>query len=132
LKKLASQAHGQVLMQIMEAWKDRDVNRLPAAAELGSKVNATTRAAWVKALSSNVNPSLGATELLRLEIAAEIPTPAAHLDARRALQLQLLTRRNDPTPAQTWSADVAKVLSGPWSDEAAQRLQQALKPLIRR
>ena len=30
--------------------------------------------------------------LLRLEMAAELPTPAEHLNARRALQLQLLTR----------------------------------------
>lgn len=132
LKKLASQAHGQVLTHIMDAWKDRDANRLPAPAELGSKVNAATRALWVKALSTEASPAQGATELLRLEMAAEVPTPAAHLDARRALQLQLLTRRNDPAPAQTWGADVAKVLSGPWSDEAAQRLQQALKPLVRR
>jgi hypothetical protein len=119
-------------MHIIEAWKDRDANRLPAATELGSKVNATTRAAWVKALGTEANQAQGATELLRLEMAAEVPTPATHLDARRALQLQLLTRRNDPTPAQTWGADVAKVLAGAWSDEAAQRLQQALKPLIRR
>lgn len=132
LKKLASQAHGQVLTQIMDAWKDRDANRLPAPAELGSKVNAATRALWVKALSTETSQTQGAAELLRLEMAAEVPTPAAHLDARRALQLQLLTRRNDPAPAQTWGADVAKVLSGAWSDEAAQRLQQALKPLVRR
>ncbi|MEN9843934.1 MAG: hypothetical protein RLZZ612_1763, partial [Pseudomonadota bacterium] len=132
LKKLASQAHGQVLTQIMDAWKDRDANRLPAPAELGSKVNAATRALWVKALSTEASQTQGAAELLRLEMAAEVPTPAAHLDARRALQLQLLTRRNDPAPAQTWGADVAKVLSGAWSDEAAQRLQQALKPLVRR
>lgn len=132
LKKLASQAHGQVLTHIIEAWKDRDANRLPAAAELGGKVNAATRVSWTKALGSDANQAQGATELLRLEMAAEVPTPATHLDARRALQLQLLTRRNDPTPAQTWGADVAKVLSGPWSEESAQRLQQALKPLIRR
>jgi hypothetical protein len=39
--------------------------------------------------------------LLRLEMAADVPSPAAQVNARRALQLQMLTRRNDPAPAQT-------------------------------
>ena len=132
LKKLASQAHGQVLTQILDAWKDRDANRLPTAAELGHKINATTRAAWGKALGSSAQEGAGVTALLRLEMAAEVPTPAQHGEARRALQLQLLTRRNDPAPAQTWAADVAQVLSGPWSEESAQRLQHTLKPFVRR
>jgi hypothetical protein len=60
-------------------------------------------------------------------MAAEVPTPAEHLDARRALQLQLLTRRNDPSPAETWTQDVARVLSAPHSEADARRLQQVLR-----
>ena len=48
------------------------------------------------------------------------------------LQLQLLTRRNDPAPAQTWGQDVARVL-GTASDPAnARRLQAVLKSLMRK
>ncbi|MFZ9440709.1 MAG: hypothetical protein ACO260_10490, partial [Hylemonella sp.] len=73
-----------------------------------------------------------ATALLRLEMAAEVPTPAAELQARRNYQLQLLTRRNDPTPAQTWAQDVARVLAAAYEDSIARRLQAALKVLLRR
>ncbi len=90
---------------------------LPSAQELGGQVNAATRTAWAQALSA---PAAGdaAQSLLRLEMAAEVPTPAEHLSARRALQLQLLTRRNDPSPAQTWGQDAARVLAAS-SDEAS-------------
>jgi hypothetical protein len=54
------------------------------------------------------------------------------LNARRALQLQLLTRRNDPTPAQTWGQDAARVLASEFEANAARRLQAALKILLRR
>ena len=54
------------------------------------------------------------------------------LDARRALQLKLLTRRNDPAPAQTWGQDVATVLAAPHDDATARRLQNALKGLLRK
>ena len=69
---------------------------------------------------------------MRLELAAEVPTPAEQLDARRALQLQLLTRRNDPPPAQTWGQDVARVLHASWNETEARRLQNVLKQLLRR
>jgi hypothetical protein len=65
---------------------------------------------WVQALSAAPGGDAGEA-LLRLEMAAELPTPAEHLNARRALQLQLLTRRNDPAPAQTWGQDTARVLA---------------------
>ena len=65
-------------------------------------------------------------------MAAEVPTPAEHLEARRALQLQLLTRRNDPAPAQTWGQDTAAVLAGPHDEATARRLQNALKGLLRK
>lgn len=131
LKKLSAQAHGQSLSQLLDAWKMRDAQQMPSAADLGSRVSASVRQAWSQALAA---PAGGAAHeaLLRLEMAAEVPTPAAHVDARRALQLRMLTRRNDPTPAQTWPVDAAQVLTGPWSEDAARRLQQALKPLLRR
>ena len=47
------------------------------------------------------------------------------------LQLQLLTRRNDPTPAQTWGEDAARVLATAHDGGAARRLQNALKVLLR-
>jgi hypothetical protein len=72
------------------------------------------------------------TALLRLEVAADLPTPAAHIDARRALQLQLLTRRNDPAPAATWAADAAQVLTTAYDDAASRRLQAALKVLLKK
>ena len=73
-----------------------------------------------------------AEPLLRLEMAAEVPTPAEHQGARRALQLQLLTRRNDPAPAETWAQDAGKVLATAHDDATARRLQNALKVLMRK
>ena len=70
--------------------------------------------------------------LLRLEMAAEVPTPAEDLDARRSLQLQLLTRRNDPPPAQTWGQDTAAVFAGPFNANSARRVQNVLKVLLRK
>jgi hypothetical protein len=70
--------------------------------------------------------------MLRLEMAAEVPTPASHVDARRALQLQLLTKRHDAPPAQTWAQDVASVLASTFEAESARRLQAALKVLLKR
>ena len=65
-------------------------------------------------------------------MAAEVPTPAEHLNARRALQLQLLTKRNAPAPAQTWGQDVAAVLAGTFTADDARRLQNVLKVLLKR
>ena len=97
---------------------------------VGSRLQAPQRQAWVQAVSQA--PSGDATEaLLRLEIAADVPTPAAHLPARRALQLQMLTRRNDPAPAQTWAQDAARVLSANYDTDQARRLQSALKGLLK-
>ena len=73
----------------------------------------------------------GADLLLRLEIAAEVPTPAEHLSDRRMMQLQLLTRRNEAAPAQTWAQDVAELLAQPSDAAAARRLQNVLKALMR-
>lgn len=130
LRKLAAQAHGEALTQLMAAWDKRDPSQMPSAQELGGRVAPAVRSAWGQAIGGAPKADAN-TALLRLEMAAEVPTPAEHLDARRALQLQLLTRRNDPSPQQTWGQDVAAVL-GTASDAAtARRLQAVLKTLLR-
>jgi len=131
LRKLAAQAHGETLTRLMGAWQDRQADALPSAQELGKAINASTRQAWTQAVSSEPKAP-AATALLRLEMAAEVPTPAEHLSERRALQLQLLTQRNQPGPAETWGQDVAQVLSGPHEANTARRLQNVLKNLLRR
>ncbi|WP_143762931.1 DUF349 domain-containing protein [Ramlibacter tataouinensis] len=130
LKKLAAQAHGEALTQLMTAWEQRAADQVPPQGELGKAVTPAVRSSWVQALGAA--PAGDASEvLLRLEIAAEVPTPAEHLQARRALQLQLLTRRNDPSPAQTWGQDTARVLATAHQPQAARRLQNVLKQLMR-
>jgi hypothetical protein len=131
LRKLAAQAHGETLTRLMSAWQDRQADALPSAQELGKAVNASARQAWTQAVSSEAKAP-AATALLRLEMAAEVPTPAEHLSERRALQLQLLTQRNQPGPTETWAQDVAQVLSGPHEASTARRLQNVLKNLLRR
>ncbi len=130
LRKLAAQAHGEALTQLMSAWEQRDASQLPAVQDLGGRVTAVGRSAWAKALAQE--PVGDAREaILRLEMAAELPTPADLLDARRALQLQLLTRRNDPPPAQTWGPDVGSVLASGFDQSLARRLQSVLKVLLK-
>jgi hypothetical protein len=130
LRKLAAQAHGEALTQLLAAWEQRSAAQLPSAQELGSRVNAAARSAWVQALAQA--PVADAQQaLLRLEMAAELPTPAEHLDARRAMQLQLLTRRHDAPPSQTWGQDVGRALSAAFDAGSARRLQSVLKILLR-
>jgi hypothetical protein len=130
LRKLAEQAHGEALTHLLSAWETRDTAQIPGAQELGSRVSSTARAAWVKAISQPAAGN-GATALLRLEMAAEVPTPAEHLSARRLLQLQLLTKRNDPPPAQTWTQDAAVVLSSAFDAGQVRRVQTVLKILLK-
>ena len=133
LKKLAFQAHGEAIVNLLSAWERRDAAAVPTLQELGQGANAAMRSAWAQALSQPVaGESEGATAILRLEMASELPTPADHQNARRALQLQLLTRRNDPSPAQTWGRDVTTLLDSTWSDASAKRLQNVLKVLLRK
>jgi ATP-dependent RNA helicase SUPV3L1/SUV3 len=131
LRRLAAQAHGEVLTQLMHAWEKRDAAQVPTAQAIGSKLNPAQRTQWAQALSAEPKGD-SVTPLLRLEVAADLPTPAAHMDARRALQLQMLTRRNDPSPQMTWAADAAQVLGGAYDEAAARRLQTALKVLLKR
>ncbi|KKW67057.1 hypothetical protein AAV94_13320 [Lampropedia cohaerens] len=134
LRKLAAQAHGESITQLLHAWQTRDAQAVPAAAQLGRKLTASQANAWKSAVAADPAPNTqqAAKALLRLEIAAEVPTPAEHLSARRALQLELLTQRHAPGPAETWSEDVATVLAGAADDASAKRLQAALKVLLRR
>ena len=130
LRKLAAQAHGEALTQLLGAWEQRDTAQVPSLQDLGNRVNAATRNAWVKALAQA--PAGDAhVVLLRLEMASELPTPAEHLSARRLLQLQLLTKRNDPPPAQTWGQDAASVLASSFDAGLARRLQNVLKVLLK-
>ena len=130
LRKLAAQAHGETLTRLMSAWQSRQAEALPTSQELGKAVPAPTRQAWMQAVGGEAKAPAD-TALLRLEMAAEVPTPADQLNARRALQLQLLTQRNQPGPTETWAQDVAQVLSGPHEEATARRLQNVLKNLLR-
>jgi len=130
LRKLAAQAHGEALTHLLAAWESRDAALVPSQQELGSQVTATGRTAWSKALSQ-APAGDASTALLRLEMAAEVPTPAEHLSARRMLQLQLLTKRNDPAPVQTWGQDTSAVLATPFDAGVARRLQNVLKVLLK-
>jgi len=131
LRRLAMQAHGETLVQLLAAWEKRQADQLPPAKELGNRVSAAQRQAWSQALQSAPQ---GAADnaLLRLEMAAEVTTPASHVDARRALQLHLLTKRHEAPPAQTWAQDVATVLAASFDADAARRVQAALKVLLKR
>ncbi len=130
LRKLAAQAHGEALTHLLAAWEARDGAQVPTQQELGSRVSPAVRNAWVKAVSQ---PASGdaATALLRLEMAAEVPTPAEQLSARRMYQLQLLTKRNDPAPAQTWAQDAATVLASAFDTSQVRRVQNVLKVLLK-
>jgi hypothetical protein len=130
LRKLAAQAHGEALTQLLTAWEQRSSDKVPSQSEFGRAVNPGVRGSWVKSLESPPSGDAGEA-LLRLEIAAEAPTPADQIAARRQLQLLLLTRRNDPSPAQTWGEDTARVLASVYDAGAARRLQNVLKVLLK-
>lgn len=132
LRKLAAQAHGEVLTQLLTAWEKRDPSAVPPAQALGGRAVAASRGAWVQSLGAAPAGAMPAEALLRLEMAAEVPTPADQVEARKLLQLQMLTRRHEAAPADTWPQDVARVLAAPFDAGAARRLQQALKVLLRR
>ena len=133
LRKLAAQAHGEALTQLLTAWEKRDPALVPSTQDLGAKIGASVRTAWTKALEGAPGGSdQYAQAMLRLEMAAEVPTPAEHLSARRMLQLQLLTKRNDPAPLQTWAQDTTTVLGADFEPTTARRLQNVLKVLMKK
>ena len=130
LRKLAAQAHGESLTHLLAAWEKRQADLMPTAPDLGRNVNSAARTAWLQAVTQ-APTALAGESILRLEMAAEVPTPAENLNERRALQLQLLTRKNQPGPEQTWALDVTAVLSSAHDPKVARRLQNALKNLLR-
>ena len=131
LKKLHVQAHGEVLTNVMAAWEKRDAALLPSAQDLGKVVSSAVLGTWAKAIATPSGKD-AAESLLRLEMAAEVPTPAEHISARRMLQLTLLTKRNAAAPAETWGDDTAKVLAGNFDAGNARRVQNVLKVLLKR
>jgi hypothetical protein len=131
LKKLSMHAHGEVLTHVLTAWEKRDPEQLPSAQDLGKLVTPAVRAQWLQAVAKPSGKD-ASDALLRLEMASELPTPAEHISARRMMQLQLLTKRNAPAPAETWGEDAAKVMAGEFDAAAARRLQNALKVLLKR
>lgn len=131
LRKLAAQAHGEALTQLLTAWEKRAPDMMPGQQDLGRAVTPAVRGEWVRAVGAA--PSGDASEsLLRLEMAADVPTPAEHISARRMMQLQLLTRRNAPAPAETWGQDVGKVLAAEFDAGTARRVQGVLKVLLKK
>jgi len=131
LRKLASQAHGETLGHLLLAWETRQADALPSAQEFGKAVNAAARTAWAQSVSQ-APQGTAQNALLRLEMAAEVPTPAEFLNERRGLQLQLLTKRNEPGPSETWRQDVTAVLACAHDGASARRLQNVLKQLLKR
>ena len=134
LKKLAAQAHGEVLTDLLGAWEKRDAEQLPAAQALGRGVTGPTRSTWAQSIAAapKTDDKTVAEALLRLEMAAEVPSAAEHLSARRMLQLQMLTKRNDPQPVQTWTQDAAKVWASGFDAGNARRMQNVLKVLLKK
>ena len=131
LKKLHVQAHGEVLTNVITAWEKRDAALLPTVQDLGKVVSSAVLGDWAKAITTPSGKN-AAESLLRLEMAAEVPTPAEHISARRMLQLTLLTKRNAAAPAETWGEDTAKVLAGDFDASNARRVQTVLKVLLKR
>ncbi len=131
LKKLHVQAHGEVLTNVISAWEKRDAALLPSVQDLGKAVTAGVLGTWAKAVAVPSGKD-AAESLLRLEMAADVPTPAEHISARRMMQLQLLTKRNAAAPAETWGEDTAKVLAGEFDAANARRVQTVLKALLKR
>ncbi len=134
LRKLAAQAHGEAVTTLLQAWEKRDPSALPSLQALGQQVNAGQRSAWAHALAAM--PEAGTQEqaadlLLRLEIACQLPTPAEHQEARRAMQLLLLTKRNEAAPAQTWQQDLTRLLARQHEAVSGRRLQAVLKMFLK-
>ena len=131
LKKLHVQAHGEVLTNVISAWEKRDPALQPTVQDLGKVVTPALLGSWSKAITTPSGKD-AAESLLRLEMAAEVPTPAEHISARRMLQLTLLTKRNAATPFETWGEDTAKVLAADFDAAKARRVQTVLKVLLKR
>lgn len=133
LRQLAARAHGEALVELLSAWRDGNAAQVPEARDFGRAVTPAVRNDWSDAVAATGGtPEQVNLALLRLEEAAEAPSPANQLDARRALKLQLLTQRDDPSPAETWPQDVGAVLASDYEAGKSERLQKALKILLQK
>ncbi len=134
LRRLAAQAHGEAVTALLQAWEKRDPTLLPSLQALGHHVNAGQRSSWSQAVAAPpqaLSQQPAGDLLIRLEIASQLPTPAEHQEARRAMQLLLLTQRNQATPSQTWQQDLARLFACQHEAALGRRLQAALKMLLR-
>jgi hypothetical protein len=52
LRKLAAQAHGEALTQLLAAWEQRAGDQVPSQSELGKAVTPAVRGAWVQAIGA--------------------------------------------------------------------------------
>lgn len=130
LKNLSKQAHGAVLVQLLDAWKQRSTDAMPDASAF-KNLSGSQHKTWQGAIEQSAAGDASTDALLRLEVAADVPTPAAHHDARRAMQLKLLTERDRATPKETWKEDVTAVLAQAHDDDTSARLQNVLKKLLK-
>lgn len=89
--KLAAQAHGEVLTQLLTAWgKTRSRYAADGTSVGWQRRQAGRGSLWAQAIGKVPQAAeQAATSLLRLEMAAEVPTPAEQQNERRMLQLQL-------------------------------------------
>ncbi len=131
LKRLQMHAHGEVLTNLLSAWEKRDASLVPTVQDLNKTITPAVRGQWVQAVTTPSGKD-AAESLLRLEMAADVPTPAEHISARRMLQLQLLTKRNAAAPLETWGDDTATVLAADFDAGNARRVQNVLKVLLKR
>lgn len=129
MRHLAESSRLASFDQLLQAWASGDADAMPAATTLGKRMGTKDWQAWRLAVGQG-GQSEQTDSLLRLEIAADVPSPANELSQRRMLQLGILTNKRDAPPQQTWAADVAKVLAGKHRADHAARLRQVLAKLL--
>jgi hypothetical protein len=78
LRKLAAQAHGEALAQLMAAWEQRSAEQVPSHQELGKVVSRRCARPGSRRWASRP-AAMRPRRLLRLEIAADVPTPAEQI-----------------------------------------------------
>jgi ATP-dependent RNA helicase SUPV3L1/SUV3 len=131
LKKLAAQAHGEALTQLLTAWEQRAADQVPSPAGTGPRRGrGRARRPGCRRLAPR-RLAMRQKHCCAWRWPPRCRRPPSTSMPGAALQLQLLTRRNDPSPAQTWGQDAAKVLASAHDAQAARRLQNVLKALLR-
>jgi ATP-dependent RNA helicase SUPV3L1/SUV3 len=110
------------------AWAGRDGQSLTTTV-LGPRAKPHI-ASWQAALNSA--PSLQADLdqlLIELELSADLPSPPDLHAARREFQLKLLTQKHREA-AKPWAQVVTAVLSRPFNEAAALRLEDVLRAVL--